>query len=78
MAGQVPSNYVIRQGEKAAVGTLAAFDPGLFADSSDPFIGARGCVARFAGLPAFESARVDVFTATKKRAEECDLCFWCL
>src|SRR5207244_3693359 len=55
------------------VRTLRAFDAWFFADAAYPLVGARGCVAGFAGFPALEPPRVDVLTPTEEGAEQRDL-----
>jgi hypothetical protein len=73
MTRQVPADYVIGQWEKTAVWAVAALDARLFADSSDPLVGAGRRVSGLASFPALEAARVDVFTASKKRTKQGDL-----
>src|SRR5208282_2732043 len=54
------------------VGAFGTFDFGFFADPLDPFIPAHWRIAGPARLPAFETARVNIFAPTKQRTEECD------
>ena len=55
--------------------TIAAFDPGLFAHSLRPFIGANRLIARLSRPSALEAAWIDVFAPTKEGMEKSDLRF---
>ncbi len=70
MTLQMPLNRIVSYGKKTLVGAFETFDSGLFADSLDPFITAHWRIAGPAGLPAFETARVNIFAPTKQRTEE--------
>ena len=48
LAGQVPSDDLVGDGEKSTMGTLRALDTRLFADASHPLVGARGRITRLA------------------------------
>jgi hypothetical protein len=54
------------------VRAVAAFDPGLFTNTADPLIAASRGIAGTSGLPALESAWIDILTPSEKRAEERD------
>jgi hypothetical protein len=75
LAGEMPSDRLVRNGEESLMPTIAALDPGLFAYALDPFVGANRLVARLAGLSAFKSARMDVLAPTKEAAEDRDFRF---
>ena len=69
---QMPLNRIVSYGKKTLVGAFGTFDSGFFADSLDPFITAHWRIAGPARLPAFETARVNIFAPTKQRTEEGD------
>ena len=73
LAGKMPADYVVGNGQKPLMRTISAFDARLFANPSDPLVGAHRRIAGFAGLAALKAARIDIVTSTKKRPEECDL-----
>jgi len=75
VAGEVPSNHVIRDWQETAVRTLGAFDARLLADAGHPLVRARRRVTRLAGLPAFEPTRVDIVAAAEEGSEQRDLFF---
>jgi hypothetical protein len=70
---KVASNDVIAHRDECLVRAFHALDPGLFADTADPFICARGRIARFSGLGILPPTREDIFAAPKARAKQCDL-----
>jgi len=72
LAPQVPPNRIVSYGKKTLVGAFRTFDPGLFADSLDPFITTYWRIAGPARPAAFEPARVNVFAPTKQGTEEGD------
>jgi hypothetical protein len=68
-------NHFVGDGKKAAMRASGAFDLGLLAQASRPFVGTRGLIAGFAGLVALEATRIDIVASTKKRAKQTDLGF---
>jgi hypothetical protein len=71
------ANYVVRDREESAVVTLRTFDLRLLTDASDPFVGTDWRVTNLAGLPAFETAWIDILATSEQRSEECDFFLWC-
>lgn len=70
---QMPPNHLIGNRKEAAMGTLDALDPWLFANASHPFVRAGGRIPGFARFPALEATRVDVITPAEERSEQGDL-----
>src|SRR5206468_7772165 len=69
LSGKVPTNNFIGDSKEGLVWTIAPFDPRLFADPADPFVGAGRLVAGSASATAFEPQRIDVFATPEQRAE---------
>jgi hypothetical protein len=76
LTAEMPTNYIVRNGQELSVRAFGTFDSGLFTDALNPLVGANWRITGFAGLAALESTRVNVVAASKKRAEESDLRFW--
>ena len=68
----MPVDYLISNGEKAPIGAIRTFDPGLFAETRDPFIGAGGRVAGLARLSTLESPGIDILPPPEKRTKQSD------
>jgi hypothetical protein len=73
VALQMPLNRFVSYGKKTLVGAFGTIDFRFFADSPDPFIPAHWRIPGPTRLPAFETARVNIFAPTKQGAEEGDL-----
>lgn len=71
-SGEVVAHGVSVERREGLVGTVGAFDPGLFADIANPFVAAGRGVACATGLGVFPAARIDVGTAGEKGEEEGD------
>jgi hypothetical protein len=69
----MPTDDFVGNGKKAAVRALGAPDRAFIAQASGPFIGTGGLVAGLAGLSALKPAGINIFAATKERAEQGDL-----
>jgi hypothetical protein len=72
----MPTDDLFSELKEAAVRAIGAFDPRLLTDATDPFIGTRRRITGFSGFPAFETARINILPATKKRAKQADLLGW--
>ena len=70
LSQKMPADGFISDGMEAAVGTIVASDVAFVAQSPCPFVGAGRLVAGFAGFAAFETAGVDIFTASEQRTEK--------
>jgi hypothetical protein len=66
MAGQVPANDVVGNGKEPTMGTYRALDSRLLADAAHPFVRAGRSVPGLPGLPALESARINVRAAAEE------------
>jgi hypothetical protein len=69
----MPTNDFVSDWQEAPIRTVGAFDPRLFTDVADPFIGAGGCVTGFARPAALETAGVNVLPAPEERTKQDDL-----
>jgi len=67
------ANRLIRHRNKATAGTLGALDSGLLTQTRKPFVGARRLIAGLSGPATLEPAGINVFSPSKKRAEQGDL-----
>ena len=72
----MPSDDLICDPEEPAIGTIRTFDSRLFANTTNPFIGAGGRVPAFTGLQTFEASGVNILSAPEKRPKERDLGTW--
>ena len=66
LAREVPADDLIGDGKESTVRTVGAFDARFLTDSANPLVRAGGCIAGPPGLPALESARIDVIATTKR------------
>jgi hypothetical protein len=71
----MPADYLVSYWKKTLVGTFGTFDSRFFADSRDPFVGARWRIASPACFSAFEAEWVDIFAPAKQRTEQGDFGF---
>src|SRR5271170_850285 len=65
LTDKMPANHIVGDWQKTAVWALGTFDLRLLTQALDPFIGAGRCIARSAGLTAFETTRIDIVPAAK-------------
>ena len=67
------SHNLIGDRHECLVRAVAALDPRLLADAANPFVVARGRVARLTGLRVFPPAGEDVVATPKERTKQGDL-----
>jgi hypothetical protein len=72
---KMATDYLVSNRQKPLVGTVGAFDPGLFANPTYPLISADWRISKLAGFAIFKAARIDVVAPPEERSEECDLNF---
>src|SRR5208282_3284309 len=65
VASQMPANRFVSDLIKATIWTLRAFNSGLFADATHPFVRACWGIPGLASLAILEAARIDVLPASK-------------
>ena len=73
VAGKMPANDLVGDGQEVLIRTCRAFDPGLLAQARHPFVATSGCISRLAGLAILEAARIDIVSSAKERAKQSDL-----
>ena len=73
VAGKMPANDLVGDGQEVLIRTCGAFDPGLLAQARRPFVATRGRISRLAGLAILEAARIDIVSSAKERAKQGDL-----
>jgi hypothetical protein len=62
----MPADDFVGDLKKPAIWTIGAFDARLFTNAANPFIGAGRRVAGLPGLPALETAGIDILSASEK------------
>src|SRR5260370_28893901 len=70
----MPADHLVRYLQKAAIGTIRAFDSWLFTHAANPFIGAGGRITGFPGFSALETSGVYILPAPKKRSKQLYIC----
>ena len=70
---QVPANYFFRYCQKATIGTVRAFNPGLLTDTPHPFICASWLVACPPSLPAFKTQWINILSPAEQGSKQRDL-----
>ena len=73
LTGQVPAQHGLGYRKKAAVRTFRTLHSRFLADAANPFVVARGRVARLTGLRVFPPAGEDVIATPKERTKQDDL-----
>jgi hypothetical protein len=68
----MPFHHIFNDGKETLMSALGTFDFWLLAYSADPFVSAYRRITGFACFPVFKASGIDIFPATKKRAEEGD------
>jgi hypothetical protein len=67
--GKVPPDYIIGDGQEAAMRAIRALDSRFLADAGDPLVSARGSISGFPGSSAFEAARIDIVAPPEQRTK---------
>src|SRR5260370_38156538 len=66
----MPADHLVRYLQKAAIGTIRAFDSWLFTHAANPFIGAGWRITGFPGFSAMETSGIYILSASKKRSKQ--------
>src|SRR5258708_40281675 len=66
----MPADHLVSYLQKAAIGTIRAFDSWLFTDAANPFIGAGRRITGFPGFSALETPGIYILSAPKKRSKQ--------
>ena len=69
----MPADGFVGNREKAAVGAVRTFNPGLFTNATNPFVGASRRIPGLAGFPALEAKGINVRPSAKQRPKQADL-----
>jgi len=66
----MPADHFVRDGKEAAVRTICTFDSRFFTDTTNPFIATRRRITGSPGLPALETAGINIFPSSEKRLKQ--------
>lgn len=70
VSGEMPTDDLILERQKATVGANNAFNSTLVADTLNPFVGAGWLITAFTGFATFKTERVSILPAAKQTAEQ--------
>ena len=72
-ARKMPADHFVGDLKEAAIRAVRAFDLRLFADATNPFIGAGRRVAGLPGFPTLETAGINILPSPEQRSKQLDL-----